>query len=593
MKNKLFQPFTTIVLIALTAMVCCLPDSARAGFIVSWGDDGNGQVSNTPEGSGFTTIAAGSNHSLALRADGSIVSWGCDNGDVISNTPTESGFTAIAGGWEHSLALRANGTIASWGNNGDGQISDTPTESGFTAIAAGNWHSLALKADGSIVSWGDDSNGQVSNTPTENGFTAIAAGYDHSHALRADGSIVSWGGGRAVSNTPTESGFTAIAAGSSHSHALRADGSIVSWGDDYHSQVSNTPTESGFTAIAGGKNHSLALRTDGSIVSWGDDYHSQVSGTPTESGFAAIAAGDWHSLALATTLLLLEPNGNEKLIQGSHYEIKWSGGLLGSEVLIEYSDYSGSDWHTITTVQNANSYDWQIPGLASKDCLVRISHTAFPYVSDTSDNAFLIYTCDKNLVGDINQDCRVDLLDFALIAQNWLTQSYAIYYFPLNSTSNWTTDGQWGFGQPTGNGGVEYGYPDPCSAYTGSNVYGVNLNGDYTISVGGPYYLTAGPFDCNGFQDMKLRFARWLNTDSASYVQNKVQVSNDETIWHTVWENTTGVTDSSWQIVEYDVSETADNQPAVYFRWSYEILDDRAYLCSGWNIDDIELLGRP
>ena len=139
MKNKLFQPFTTIVLIALTAMVLSLPDSARAGFIVSWGDDGNGQVSNTPEGSGFTTIAAGSNHSLALRADGSIISWGCDNGDVISNTPTESGFTAIAGGWEHSLALRADGSIVSWGWDNWGQVSDTPIGSGFIAIAGGGY----------------------------------------------------------------------------------------------------------------------------------------------------------------------------------------------------------------------------------------------------------------------------------------------------------------------------------------------------------------------------------------------------------------------------------------------------------------------
>jgi len=40
------------------------------------------------------------------------------------------------------------------------------------------------------------------------------------------------------------------------------------------------------------------------------------------------------------------------------------------------------------------------------------------------------------------------------------------------------------------------------------------------------------------------------------------------------------------------VSGTADNEATVYFRWSYEILDDRAYPYSGWNIDDIELLGK-
>ncbi len=578
-------------------MVLSFPDSARAGFIVSWGYDEYGQVSDTPTESGFTAIAGGDSHSLALRADGSIVSWGYDAYGQVSNTPTESGFTAIAAGGEHSLALRADGSIVSWGYDAYGQVRDMPTASGFTAIAAGYCHSLALRADGSIVSWGYDAYGQVRDTPTESGFTAIAAGYSHSLALRADGSIVSWGydSDGQVSDTPAESGFTAIAAGRYHSLALRADGSIVSWGYDAYGQVSNTPTESGFTAIAAGGQHSLALRADGSIVSWGRDDYGQFSNTPTASGFTAIAAGYCHSLALGPPpLLLLEPNGNERLKEGSHYEIKWTGGPSGMEVLIEYSHNNGADWHTITTIQDANSYDWQVPGPPSKDCLIRVSYTDFPYGSDKSDNTFLIYTCDKELVGDLNEDCQVDLLDFALIGQNWLTQTYVvIYYFPLNSNTNWTTEGQWAFGQPAGLGGAELGYPDPNSGYTGVNVYGVNLNGDYTVATGGPYYLTAGPFDCNGFVDMKLRFARWLNTDSSSYVQNKVQVTNDENIWHTVWENTAEVTDSSWQIVEYDVSEIADNRPAVYFRWSYEILSGRAYLCSGWNIDDVELLGKP
>lgn len=597
MKNKLFQPFTAIILITLVAVMFSFSYSARAGSIVSWGYDINGQVSNTPTESNITAVAAGVYHSLALRDDGSIVSWGKDDSGQVSYTPTESGFTAVAGGSLHSLALRADGDIVSWGWDDDGQVSNTPTENGFTAIAGGGNHSLALKSDGTIVSWGSDDYDQVSDTPTESGFTAIAGGGNHSLALRPDGTIVSWGRDEydQVGNTPTENDFTVIAAGGYHSLALKSNGSIISWGRDSESQVSNTPTENDFTAIAAGGNNSLALKAEGSVVSWGPDDHGQVSDVPTESCFTAIAVGCYHSLALLTptTLLLLEPNGNERLKEGSDYEFRWEANPFGTEVLIEYSLDNGSDWHTITTIQDANSYDWQVTGPASRDCLVRITDIIFPGVSDTSDNTFLIYTDDKELVGDINQDHRVDLLDFALMAQNWLAQGYvAIYYFPLNTTTNWTTGGQWEFGQPAGNGGAELGYPDPCSGHTGSNVYGVNLNGDYAVAVGGPYYLTAGPFDCNGFEDMKLRFARWLNTDSASYVRNKVQVSDDGTIWHTVWENTDEVTDSSWQIVEYDVSETADNQPTVYFRWCYEILDDRAYLCSGWNIDDIELLGK-
>ena len=107
--------------------------------------------------------------------------------------------------------------------------------------------------------------------------------------------------------------------------------------------------------------------------------------------------------------------------------------------------------------------------------------------------------------------------------------------------------------------------------------------------------MIAGPFDCSAFGDMKLRFARWLNTDAPEFVASKIEVSKNQVDWHTVWEHTepSDITDDSWQVLEYDVGATADHEPTVYLRWSYEILDDRAYPYSGWNIDDVELLGKP
>ena len=67
--------------------------------------DGDGQVSNTPTGTGFVQIAAGFYHSLALHSDGSIVSWGGEADGVLADSPTGTGFTQIAGGRFHSLAL--------------------------------------------------------------------------------------------------------------------------------------------------------------------------------------------------------------------------------------------------------------------------------------------------------------------------------------------------------------------------------------------------------------------------------------------------------------------------------------------------------
>ena len=78
MYKTCLKSFTTIVLIALTAGLFALPDSARAGSIVGWGDNEYGQAT-PPSGNDYVAIAGGGDHSLALKADGSIVGWGRDD----------------------------------------------------------------------------------------------------------------------------------------------------------------------------------------------------------------------------------------------------------------------------------------------------------------------------------------------------------------------------------------------------------------------------------------------------------------------------------------------------------------------------------
>jgi len=198
---------------------------------------------------------------------------------------------------------------------------------------------------------------------------------------------------------------------------------------------------------------------------------------------------------------------------------------------------------------------------------------------------------------DFDSSLAVDFNDLAILCKHWLGLRYDILYsFNLDSSPGWSIEGEWAFGQPTGGGGTPNPNPDPDSGYTGNNVYGVNLNGNYDhTTIGGPYYLTAGPFDCNDCSYVSLKFARWLNTDEPEYVESKIEVSNNGTTWQTVWSHTEekpgqSIEDNDWQIMEYDISAVADDQPTVYIRWSYEI-EDEAYPYSGWNIDDIQLWG--
>lgn len=165
---------------------------------------------------------------------------------------------------------------------------------------------------------------------------------------------------------------------------------------------------------------------------------------------------------------------------------------------------------------------------------------------------------------------------------------------PLNTNPGWPTTGQWEFGRPLGGGGLGNGYRDPTAGATGTNVFGVNLAGDYSPAPGGPYYVTAGPFNLSQHRNTQLQFQRWLNIDSSYYVGAAVEVSDDGSTWTPVWQNSSGVTDSAWTPQRYDISAVADEKAQVWVRWSHRVNTvSNVWAYSGWNIDDIAIRGVP
>jgi len=57
-------------------------------------------------------VAAGWNHNLALRADGTVVAWGVNNSGQTNTPPNLTNVLAVTGGSAHSLALTGNGPPA-------------------------------------------------------------------------------------------------------------------------------------------------------------------------------------------------------------------------------------------------------------------------------------------------------------------------------------------------------------------------------------------------------------------------------------------------------------------------------------------------
>lgn len=118
-------------------------------------------------------------------------------------------------------------------------------------------------------------------------------------------------------------------------------------------------------------------------------------------------------------LALTSPIGQESLVADTMYEIKWNS--LGSfpSVLIEYTD-DGANWNQIDIVPDTGSYQWQVPITNSQLCKVRITDSANPSYTDSSNNDFTIYECSPSLITDLNGDCLTNLADLVFFSSQWM-----------------------------------------------------------------------------------------------------------------------------------------------------------------------------
>ena len=165
--------------------------------------------------------------------------------------------------------------------------------------------------------------------------------------------------------------------------------------------------------------------------------------------------------------------------------------------------------------------------------------------------------------------------------------STVLYSANMNTNPGWTFDSgsQWAYGTPTGSGG------DPSSGYTGSNVVGYNLNGDYPTNMPTTYWATTPAINCSGYTAVSLDFWEWLGVAGSRDTPTRMcRFPTMGRLGRRFFKTAPVRWSTRRGEPALDISAVAANQPTVYIRWGMGPTDSRTTY-GGWNIDDVTVAG--
>ena len=167
-----------------------------------------------------------------------------------------------------------------------------------------------------------------------------------------------------------------------------------------------------------------------------------------------------------------------------------------------------------------------------------------------------------------------------------------VEHFADNS-AGWLLGPEWQIGPATAGSPPAAGNPDPALDFTpgpDNGIAGMIIGGNVSTSLHPYYYLESPAVDTTAIATVELRFRRWLNADYLAYMQSDVEVWNGFD-WVVIWqtEGEPNVFDATWTLQTFDITAHSNSQLRV--RFGLRVGAAGAFSVSGWNLDDVEIVG--
>jgi len=151
------------------------------------------------------------------------------------------------------------------------------------------------------------------------------------------------------------------------------------------------------------------------------------------SAYYAISASPF----TISKLQILSPNGSEVWGFGSLKQITWSYYNV-SNVKLEYRTSPSGGWTEITpgVPASGNSFNWTVPSVATSNCQVRITDTAFTQIGDESDAVFTISPGITVLTPNGGEFALIE--DFCIITWSNIDDiTHLLIDYSINAGSSW------------------------------------------------------------------------------------------------------------------------------------------------------------